>query len=82
MRYAKFYSNETLCRMEAIFDKTCADLEIEDGSEYARSTRESLARLMFELPPPDPAATGVQLIAARCRLIARRRRLPQRFSQR
>lgn len=68
MRSARFYSNETLCRMEAIFERSCFDLGIDGDSAYARSARESLASLLFELPPPEesliqPAADELQDIA-------------------
>lgn len=68
MRSARFYSSETLCRMEAIFERSCLDLGIDGDSVYARSARESLASLLFELPPPEvgliqPAADELQDIA-------------------
>lgn len=52
MRYAEYYSNETLCRMEAIFERVCVDLGVAGSSDYACLAREILARLMFEMPPP------------------------------
>jgi hypothetical protein len=50
----RIYDNECLCRMEAIFERTCLDLKIDDQSDYARSAREALASLLFSLPPPEP----------------------------
>lgn len=68
MRYADHYSNETLCRMEAIFERVCVDLGVAGSSDYACSAREVLARLMFEMPPPgggllQPAATLLRDLA-------------------
>lgn len=73
MRYAPFYSNEMLCRMEAIFERVCVDLGVAGSSDYACSAREVLARLMFEMPPPgggllQPAATRLRDLAIGRRL--------------
>jgi hypothetical protein len=68
MRFGKYYTNDTLCRMEAIFERTCLDLGISDNSDYARSSREVLAFLMFALPPPRPGL--VQLAADDLKRIA------------
>jgi hypothetical protein len=71
MRSARFYSNETLCRMEAIFERSCLDLGIEGDSAYARSARETLALLLFELPPPEEGCL-IQRAAEKVQCIARR----------
>lgn len=68
MRHAEYYSNETLCRMEAIFERVCVDLGVAGSSDYACLAREILARLMFEMPPPgagllQPAATLLRDLA-------------------
>lgn len=67
MRIARFYSNETLCKMEAIFERSCLDLGIDGDSAYARSARQRLATLLFEIPLPkddliQPAADAIQKI--------------------
>lgn len=56
MRSVRFYSNDTLCRMQAMFERSCADLGIDGNSDYAQSAREALAHMMFELPPSDESA--------------------------
>lgn len=65
----RYYDNEALSRLEAIFERTCIDLQVDDQSPYARSTRETLARLLFTMPVPDKGL--IQPTAARFAELAR-----------
>lgn len=55
---SNYYNNETLCQMKVMFERSCADLGIQEDSAYAQSAREVLAHILFALPNADETQTA------------------------
>lgn len=62
-RAKPFLTNENLTKLEAILDAACADLGIDPTSDYSRSSREFIARMLlnFDQAEGDAHQTTMRL---------------------
>ena len=63
----RFFDNDGIRRLEKILERTFADLKIADDCEYAKASREFIAKMLLSSDPDELAADASQHLTINAR---------------